>query len=228
VGDSTIRPKILLSWSAGKDSAWSLHVLRRASEFEVVGLLTTINEEFRRGAISGVREKLLDAQAEAAGLPVRKVYLPHPCSNQEYEEAMLPPMGKARDDGIEHVAFGDLFLEDIREYRDANLAKVGMTGVYPIWGADTATLAAEMQSGGLRARIATLDPKVMPESLAGKLWDAGTVAALPDGVDPCGESGEFHTFAFEGPMFSRSIPVQAGEIVKREGFVYADIVPDHG
>ena len=219
------RPKVLLSWSAGKDSAWSLHALRQADEYEVVGLLTTINEEFRRVAISGVREELLDAQAEAAGLPVRKVYLPYPCSNEQYEAAMRPPMEEARDDGIERVAFGDLFLEDIREYRDANLAKVGMTGLYPIWGADTAALALEMQQGGLRARIATLDPKRIPESFVGEIWDAKTVSELPGDVDPCGENGEFHTFTFEGPMFNHPIAVTAGEIVKREGFVYADIVP---
>ena len=178
------------------------------------------------GPISGVREELLDAQAEAAGLSVRKVYLPYPCSNEQYEAAVRPPMEQARDEGIEHMAFGDLFLEDIREYRDANLAQVGMIGVYPIWESDTASVARNMQAAGLRARIATIDPRVMPASFAGKVWDRDTVAELPEGVDPCGENGEFHTFAFEGPMLSQAIPVRAGEVVTREGFVYADIVPD--
>ncbi len=210
----------------GKDSAWSLHTLREAAEYEVGGLLTTINEQFRRVAISGVREELLDAQAVAADPPLRKVYLPYPCSNEQYEAAMHPPMEEARDTGIQHVAFGDLFLEDIREYRDANLAKVGLSGLYPLWGKDTSAFAREMQQGGLKTRIATLDPSKMPASFAGSLWDAKTIAALPAGVDPCGEYGEFHTFTFAGPMFSRPIPVTTSEIVTREAFVYADIVPE--
>jgi uncharacterized protein (TIGR00290 family) len=226
--------KILLSWSGGKDSAWALHLLRLAGEFEVGGLLTTVNERFRRVAIHGFREELLDRQAEMAGLPLWKVDLPFPCTNEEYESRMATACERAVTEGFVGVAFGDLFLEEIRAYRVAKLTGTGLEPVFPVWGIPTDQLAGEMMAGGLRARLTCVDPRKVPAEFAGREWDAALLrefAELPGGIgpiDPCGENGEFHSFAYAGPMFSEEIRVEVGERVERDGFVYADLVGANG
>ncbi|HVY36881.1 MAG TPA: ATP-binding protein [Polyangia bacterium] len=217
--------KTLLAWSSGKDSAWSLHVLRAAGEVEVVGLLTTINEAFDRVAMHAVRSELLRAQAGAAGLPLWPVPIPWPCSNAAYEAAMGAALERARGEGVEAVAFGDLFLEDIRRYREERMAPTGLKPLFPLWGRPTATLAREMIAGGLRARLTCVDPRSLDPRFAGRDFDAALLAELPATVDPCGERGEFHTFSYDGPMFARPVPVRSGEVVARDGFVFADLVP---
>jgi uncharacterized protein (TIGR00290 family) len=217
--------KTLLAWSSGKDSAWSLHVLRAAGEAEVVGLLTTINEAFDRVAMHAVRTELLRAQAAAAGLPLWTVPIPWPCSNAQYEAAMAAALERARRDGIEAVAFGDLFLEDIRRYREERMAPTGLKPLFPLWGRPTAPLAREMIAGGLRARLTCVDPRNLDARFAGRDFDAALLAELPATVDPCGERGEFHSFAYEGPMFAGPIAIRSGEVVTRDGFVFADLVP---
>jgi uncharacterized protein (TIGR00290 family) len=221
--------RILLSWSGGKDSAWALHLLRQQGEYEVAALLTTINERFRRVAIHGTREELLDQQAEAAGLPQWKVDLPFPCSNADYESRMAAVCARAVAQGFRGIAFGDLFLEDIRAYRIARLAGTGLRPIFPVWtpdlGVSTATLARQMLAAGLRARLTCIDPRALAPSFAGRSFDAALLADLPAAVDPCGERGEFHTFAFAGPMFSRTISVLPGETVERDNFIYADLLP---
>ena len=218
------KSKALLAWSSGKDSAWSLHVLRAQAEVEVVGLLTTINEAFDRVAMHAVRSALLRAQAEAAGLPLWPVAIPWPCSNADYEAAMSAVLARAQADGVTALAFGDLFLEDIRRYREAQLRPTGLRPLFPLWGRPTAPLAAEMVAGGLRARLTCVDPKALDPRFAGRDFDAALLGELPPSVDPCGERGEFHTFAYDGPMFARPIPIQAGEVVARDGFVFADLL----
>ena len=220
--------KIWLSWSSGKDSAWALHELRASREFEVTGLLTTVNRDAGRVAMHAVREELLEAQAAAAGLPLLKVSIPSPCSNVVYEEAMGAAMAQARAEGIVHVAFGDLFLEDIRRYREEKLHAVGMTPIFPLWGRNTRVLAREMVEGGLRAYLTCVDPRQLDRRFAGRRFDASLLDEWPAGVDPCGENGEFHTFAFAGPMFSAGLAVELGEIVERDGFVFADVLPARG
>ena len=218
--------RVLLSWSGGKDSAWALHLLRQQPEqFEVVALLTTINEYFGRVAMHGFRESLLEQQAEAAGLPLWKVPLPWPCSNETYEERMSAACARAVGEGIEAVAFGDLFLEDIRAYREARLAGTGLEALFPCWGLPTDTLAREMIGAGFRAHLTCVDPRHLDESFAGRVFDEELLRELPGSVDPCGERGEFHTFVSAGPVFSRSIEVRPGEVVRRDGFVYADLLP---
>jgi uncharacterized protein (TIGR00290 family) len=219
------KPKALLAWSSGKDSAWSLHVLRERGEVEVVGLLTTINQAFDRVAMHAVRTELLRAQADAADLPLWPVPIPWPCSNAEYEAAMAAAMARARADGLTHVAFGDLFLEDIRRYREERLAPTGMTPLFPIWGTPTDALARQMVEGGLRARLTCVDPRQLEARFAGRDFDAALLAELPPTVDPCGERGEFHTFAYAGPMFRHPLTIQSGEVVERDGFVFADLLP---
>jgi uncharacterized protein (TIGR00290 family) len=216
--------KALLSWSSGKDSAWSLHVLRKRGEVEVVGLLTTVNEVYSRVAMHAVRVELLEAQAAAVGLPLWKIPLPSPCSNGEYEAAMLAAIERAKSDGVNTFAFGDLFLEDIRRYREERLRGTGVALTFPVWAMPTPKLAREMIASGLRARVTCVDPKQLPPSFAGREFDAEFLADLPPGVDPCGERGEFHTFAYDGPMFRHRVPVQGGEIVERDGFVFADLL----
>jgi uncharacterized protein (TIGR00290 family) len=218
-------PKILLSWSGGKDSAWALAVLRQRGEYEVVGLVTTLNERFRRVAIHGYREALLDEQAEAAGLPVWKVDLPFPCTNAEYEARMAVVLERAVREGIYGIAFGDLFLEEIRDYRLKQLAGTGLEAIFPVWGIPTEELAATMIAGGLRAYLTCIDPRVLDRAFAGRAFDAVLLRELPAGVDRCGERGEFHTFACAGPMFSRSISVTPAAVVERDGFVYAELLP---
>jgi uncharacterized protein (TIGR00290 family) len=217
--------RTLLSWSSGKDSAWALHVLRQRPDISVVGLVTTINEAFDRVAMHGVRRELLAAQAVAAGLPLHVLAIPYPCPNETYEAIMGAFVARQASEGIEAMAFGDLFLEDIRRYREDKLAGTGIAPLFPLWGIDTGQLARQMIAGGLVAYVACLDPRKLPERLAGRRFDGMLLAELPAGVDPCGENGEFHTFACAGPMFSRPIPVQSGQVVTRDGFVFCDLVP---
>jgi uncharacterized protein (TIGR00290 family) len=234
------RKPILLSWSGGKDSAWALHLLRNSpeyrSEFEVVGLLTTVNQHFGRVAMHGFREELLDRQGEAAGLPLWKVPLPWPCSNEVYEELMAGVCARAVAEGLHGIAFGDLFLEDIREYRVAKMAGTGLEPIFPCWLIPTDELARSMIAAGIRAHLVCVDPRKLDRSFAGRVLDEALLAELPESVDPCGERGEFHTFVSAGPCFfdpggapsggkSGSIEVSVGEIVERDNFVYADLLP---
>lgn len=219
------RPKAWLAWSSGKDSAWALHTVRQSGEFEVVALLTTINRAHQRVAMHAVRESLVELQAAAAGLPLVKVPIPSPCTNEEYEHAMSDAMARAQAEGVRHVIFGDLFLVDIRAYREKHLASCGMAPVFPLWMKDTRRLAEDMLAGGLSAFLTCVDPRKLDRKLAGRRFDAQLLRELPAGVDPCGENGEFHTFANAGPMFQHEIPVSVGEIVERDGFVFADLVP---
>ena len=219
------KPKALLAWSSGKDSAWTLHVLRAQNEVEVVGLLTTINQASDRVAMHAVRTELLRAQADAAGLPLWPVPIPWPCSNAEYEGAMAAAMARTRADGIRHVAFGDLFLEDVRRYREERLAPTGVAPLFPLWGTPTDALARRMVEAGLRARLTCVDPQRLDSRFAGRDFDAELLAELPATVDPCGERGEFHTFAYAGPMFRHPVAIRTGEVVAREGFVFADLLP---
>jgi uncharacterized protein (TIGR00290 family) len=216
--------RTLLSWSSGKDSAWALHVLRQQPDVDVVGLVTTVNAAFDRVAMHGVRRTLVEAQAEAAGLPLHLLAIPHPCPNAEYERIMGEFVAQQVADGIEAMAFGDLFLEDIRRYREAKLAGTGLTPLFPLWGLETGELARTMIDGGLEAYVACVDPRKLPERFAGRRFDAALLAELPSGVDPCAENGEFHTFACAGPMFRSPIAVLAGEVVTRDGFVFCDLV----
>jgi len=219
------RPRALLAWSSGKDSAWTLHVLREAGAVAVVGLLTTINEAFDRVAMHAVRRELLEAQARAAGLPLWPVPIPWPCANAEYERRMGAAVARARDAGIAHVAFGDLFLEDVRAYRVAQLAGTGVDPLFPLWGLPTDRLACDMLAAGLEAMITCVDPARLDASFVGRRFDAALLDALPPGVDPCGERGEFHTFCHAGPMFAARIPFAVGETVVRDGFTFADLRP---
>lgn len=219
--------KILLSWSSGKDSAWALHLLRRQPDVEIIGLLVTFNETNNRVAMHGVRMELVEKQAEAAGLPLWSVPLPFPCSNEEYEARMRAVIERARREGVTHVAFGDLFLQDIRAYRERMMSGAGIQPLFPLWRTqdDTKALAAEMLAAGLRAVLTTVDPKQLDPTFAGRMYDERLLAELPASVDPCGENGEFHTFCFAGPMFEHPIPIRAGETVARDGFVFSDILP---
>ncbi len=219
--------RVLLSWSSGKDAAWSLHVLRRQADVEVVGLLTTFNELADRVAMHAVRRELVETQAVAVGLPLRRVLLPWPCSNDEYEARMAAEIIRARDHGVTHMAFGDLFLEDVRAYRLKQLSGTGIEPLFPLWGThdDTPSLARQMQESGVRAVLTCVDPQQLPKRFVGRFFDAALLAELPPSVDPCGERGEFHTFCFAGPMFGATIDVQVGESVTRDGFCFVDLLP---
>jgi uncharacterized protein (TIGR00290 family) len=225
MGTRNERRRALLSWSSGKDSAWALHVLRQRSDVEIVGLLTTINEVHDRVAMHAVRTELLRAQAEAADLPLWTVPIPSPCSNAQYEAAMEKAIARAKENGISAIAFGDLFLEDIRRYREEKLAQTGIAPLFPIWSIPTNKLARAMIAGGLRARITCVDPKQLDARFSGRDFDERLLAEMPASVDPCGERGEFHTFAFDGPMFARPIAIRSGETVTRDGFVFTDVLP---
>jgi uncharacterized protein (TIGR00290 family) len=219
------RPKALLSWSSGKDSAWTLHALRRQNQYEIAGLVTTINTSADRVAMHAVRAQLLARQAQAAGLPLWTVPIPSPCSNEQYEAAMARVLERARAEGVSAFAFGDLFLADIRAYREKQLAGTGITPVFPLWLRPTGELAREMLAAGLSAYLTCIDPNKLPPSFAGRRFDSSLLRDLPPGVDPCGENGEFHSFVHRGPMFDREIPVRVGEVVERDGFVFADVLP---
>jgi uncharacterized protein (TIGR00290 family) len=216
--------RILLSWSSGKDSAWSLHVLRQRAEYEVVGLLTTFNESAGRVAMHAVRRELVQCQAVAVGLPLWAIPLPWPCSNEQYESLMAQTCAKAVDGGIQGIAFGDLFLEDVRAYREKQMKDIGLKPIFPLWGLDTRKLAKQMIAAGLRARLTCIDTRKLDRSFAGRSYDERLLADLPEGIDPCGERGEFHSFVQAGPMLSTSIDVSVGESVTREDFVFSDLV----
>ena len=214
--------RALLSWSSGKDSAWSLHALRQDAEVEVCGLLTTVNTAFDRVAMHGTRRTVLGAQAEAAGLPLWVVPLPWPCSNEVYEERMRAVCERAVSERVDAMAFGDLFLEDVRAYREKRLEGTGLEPLFPLWGIPTDELARTMIAGGLRARVTCVDPRKLPAELAGREFNEALLAELPAGADPCAERGEFHTCAYAGPMFGRALELTPGEVVTRDGFVFAD------
>jgi uncharacterized protein (TIGR00290 family) len=220
----TDRPKALISWSSGKDSAFSLHEVRRSGEFEVVGALTTVTENVGRVSIHGVREEILRAQIAAAGLPLTVVPIPYPCPNEVYEARMGDAIADAKAIGITHMIFGDLFLADIRKYREENLRGTGITPVFPLWLRPTPQLAHDMIASGLQTYIATVDLKKLPASFAGRRFDAHLLKDLPATIDPCGENGEFHTCVVGGPMFSHALPVVTGERVERDGYAYCDLL----
>jgi len=215
--------KALIAWSSGKDSAWALHEVRQAGTFEVVGALTTVTENFSRVSMHGVREEVLMAQLTAACLPATIVPIPYPCPNEVYEARMAAAMQGARGRGITHIVFGDLFLEDVRAYREAKLMGTGIAPLFPLWGQPTDALARSMLAGGLEARLVTVDLKALPANFAGRRFDAALLDELPAGVDLCGERGEFHTCVVAGPMFERAISVELGETVERDGFAFADL-----
>jgi uncharacterized protein (TIGR00290 family) len=215
----------LLSWSSGKDSAWALHLLRQDPWIEICALLTTFNAAAGRVAMHAVRKELVEAQAQRMGLPMWPVDLPWPCPNEVYESLMQDACRRAVGEGITAVAFGDLFLQDIREYRERQLAATGLTPIFPVWLIPTDELAREMIRGGVKAKVTCVDPAKLDASFAGREYDDGFLNSLPAGIDPCGENGEFHTFVYAAPVFSSAIRVETGEIVKRDGFVFADVVP---
>jgi uncharacterized protein (TIGR00290 family) len=216
---------ILFCWSGGKDSAVALHALREFADLRVVALLTTVTETYDRISMHGVRRELLVRQAESIGLPVHEVRIPPQCINSVYEERMEEALRLHYDAGVRIVAFGDIFLEDLRAYRERNLARIGMTALFPIWKRDTRELIRSLQSEGFRAITACIDPRVLSPTFAGRELDVQFVKDLPSNVDPCGENGEFHTFVFDGPIFRKPIQVHVGEIVKRDSFIYADLMP---
>lgn len=214
--------RVLLSWSSGKDCAWALHVLRQMPDVEVVALLTTVNAEFDRVAMHGTRRTVLEAQAAAAGLPLWAIPLPWPCTNEIYESRMADACRRAKDEKIDAVAFGDLFLRDVRAYRENQLQNTGLEPIFPLWDIPTDQLAREMIAGGLRAKLVCADTQQLPGTFSGRDFDASLLAELPAHVDPCGENGEFHSCVYAGPMFAAPIALEPGEIVTRDRFVYAD------
>mgnify|MGYP003393573967 CR=1 FL=1 len=219
-----MKPKALIAWSSGKDSTWALYQARLAGEFEIVGALTTITENFDRVSMHGVRRDILEAQVEAAKLPLIPVMIPFPCPNEIYELRMGEATKAANAAGVTKIVFGDLFLEDIRAYREEKLRGTGIEAVFPLWKIPTGSLARDMIAGGLKARVVALDPARVPRELAGKTFDEKLLTALPAGVDPCAENGEFHTCVVGGPLFENDLEVKAGEVVERDGFVFADLM----
>jgi len=219
-----MKKRTLLSWSSGKDSAWALHMLRRDPAVELVGLFSTVNQRYDRVAMHATRVDLLRWQARAAGLPLEIISLPDPCSGEEYAERMRRFVDGAVARGVEAIAFGDLFLEDIRRYREEQLHGTGIEAVFPLWGSQTRALADEMLAAGVEAYVSSVDLAKLPASVAGRRWSRELLDELPAECDPCGENGELHTIVTAGPMFGESIPVRVGEIVERDGFAYADVV----
>jgi uncharacterized protein (TIGR00290 family) len=214
-----------MSWSSGKDSTFGLHVVRSADDLEVVGLVTTVNATADRVAMHAVRRVLLEAQADALELPVHVVELPWPCPNEVYEQRMADIVGAAADAGVAHMVFGDLFLADVRAYREQQLAGTGLSPVFPLWQRPTNVLAKEMLDAGIRAIVTCVDPSQAPPELVGRWFDANFLDQLQPGIDPCGENGEFHTFVVDGPGFRHPLEVAVGDVVERDGFVFADVVP---
>jgi uncharacterized protein (TIGR00290 family) len=215
----------LIAWSSGKDSAWALHEVRRTGEYEVVGALTTVTETFGRVSMHGVREELLAAQLVAAGLAPTLVPIPFPCPNDVYEQRMATTLAAARTAGVTHVIFGDLFLEDVRAYREQKLAGSGITPLFPLWGRPTDALARDMIAAGVEATLVCIDLKQLPRHFSGRRFDAALLTELPAAADPCGEKGEFHSFVAAGPMFAGRIPIRVGETVERDGFAFTDLTP---
>ncbi len=218
--------KVLLSWSSGKDSAWTLHLLRQQPDIQVAALLTTFNSAADRVAMHAVRRALVEAQAERTGLPLWAAELPWPCSNLEYEERMRAVCQRATTEGITAISFGDLFLHDIRDYRIRLLQGSGLEPLFPVWQMPTEQLGREMIAAGVKAKITCVDPSKLARSFAGRDYDLRLLEDLPPEIDPCGENGEFHTFACDAPVFSRPIAVRVGEVVERDGFVFADVLPE--
>jgi uncharacterized protein (TIGR00290 family) len=221
-----MKRKTILSWSSGKDSAWALHVLQQDPNFDVAGLFCTVNSAFNRVVMHAVRVDLLERQAKSAGLPLDIIPIPYPCSDSEYDDAMAAFIRIKKKEDVECFAFGDLFLDDVRKYREDRLKGTGIAPVFPIWGIPTKELSRKMLAGGLRAMITCIDPKHLSDEFAGREYDEFFLNDLPAGIDPCGENGEFHSFAFDGPMFQNPIGIGLGDIVHRDGFVFADILPD--
>jgi uncharacterized protein (TIGR00290 family) len=221
-----MRPKAFVSWSSGKDSAFALCEARRLGLAEIAGVVTTVNERYDRVAMHGVRSELLDRQIAALNVPAIKVLIPSPCPNEVYEARMADACAAIKESGIHHIIFGDLFLEDIRAYRERTLAALGMTPIFPLWGRNTRRLATDMIDSGLVAHLVCLDPNRTPASLAGRRFDAALLKEFPAHIDPCGENGEFHTVVTQGPMFSAPIGVSIGQTVERDGFVFTDVIPD--
>jgi uncharacterized protein (TIGR00290 family) len=219
------RPKALISWSSGKDSAWALHEMRARGDYDIVGALTTVTENFGRVSMHGVREEILAAQLDAVGLPAIRVGIPFPCPNEIYEARMAQAIAAAKAQGVTHMIFGDLFLEDVRAYREAKLAGTGIAPLFPLWGRSTRGLARDMIAGGLQTILVCVDPKQIARAFAGRSFDEELLADLPASADPCGEKGEFHSCVIGGPMFSRPLSVTRGAIVARDGFVFADLMP---
>ncbi|WP_296058485.1 adenine nucleotide alpha hydrolase [uncultured Amphritea sp.] len=220
-----MKKKTLMSWSSGKDSAWALYQLQNDPEIELKGLICTVNKEFDRVAMHGVRVELLKAQANSIGLPLEIIELPNPCSHKDYAKIMGKFLQRMQNEGIDCMAFGDLYLEDIRAYRENNLAGTGITALFPLWQIPTGQLSREMLNGGLKTVITCVDPKQAPAELAGREYNQAFIDGLPDSVDPCGENGEFHSFVFDGPMLRHKIDITVGEIVTRDNFVFADLLP---
>jgi uncharacterized protein (TIGR00290 family) len=218
-------PKALIAWSSGKDSAWALHETRVTGDFEIVGALTTVTDTFHRVSMHGVREELLCAQLDAAGLRPIIIHIPYPCPNDIYERKMTEAIAAARASGVTYMIFGDLFLEDVRAYRERQLSGTGIAPVFPLWGRPTRALADGMIDAGTEAYICTVDLKKLPASFAGCRFDRVLLEALPAGIDPCGENGEFHSFVSAGPMLSRKVAVKTGQTVERDGFAYTDLLP---
>jgi uncharacterized protein (TIGR00290 family) len=217
--------KLILSWSSGKDSAWTLHLLRQQPDIQVVALLTTFNSEADRVAMHAVRRALVEAQAERTGIPLWAVDLPWPCSNLEYEDRMRAACQRATATGITAVAFGDLFLQDVRDYRIRQLQGSGLEPLFPLWQIPTPQLSREMIAAGVKAKLTCVDPSKLERSFAGQDYDSRLLQTLPAGIDPCGENGEFHTFVYDAPIFSSPIAVRSGEVIERDGFVFADLLP---
>ena len=215
--------KVLLAWSSGKDSAWTLHALHQQN-IEVAALLTTLNEAADRVAMHGVRRELLERQAASAGVPLWQIPLPWPCTNDEYEARMADACRRAVAEGFGTIAFGDLYLQDVRAYRERQLAGSGLTPIFPLWEMPTTLLARDMIAGGLRARLSCIDSRVLNPSFAGREFDRALLADLPESADPCGENGEFHSFVYDGPMFREPIAVQSGEVRDVNGFIYTDLL----
>ena len=217
--------KVILSWSGGKDCAMSLYELHRSKEYEVVGLLTTVTRDYDRISMHGVRRMLLEQQAESVGVPLRKILIPVNCTNEIYEQLMAEEMERLKREGITTVACGDIFLQDLKDYRERNLAKVGMKGVFPIWQRDSRELVESFIKLGFKAIVSTCDPKKISSEFCGRVIDNGFITALPQNVDPAGENGEFHSFAFDGPIFKQPVRFTVGEKVLRDGFWFCDLVP---
>jgi len=222
------QPKAFISWSSGKDSAYALWQARSLGLAEVVGALTTLSEAYDRVAMHGVRASLLARQIEALGLPSLRVMLPSPCSNEIYEERLGRACEQLKSQGVRHIVFGDLYLEDIRAYRERQLGALGMSAIFPLWRRETTALAREMIASGLVAHLVCVDPRRLDRKFAGRRFDAQLLEELPPTVDPCGENGEFHTVVSAGPMFSAPIQVRVGEVVERDGFVFADVLSEPG